>query len=326
MKPTEAVELLKAYISAQVPAFLWGAPGIGKSSVVQSLAEDMGYELIDLRLSQMEPVDLLGLPNINNNRTTWSTPSIFPTEGKGILFLDEANGASREVLSASYQLVLDRSLGEYHLPDDWVILLAGNREQDQGVTTRLPAPLCNRMAHIDFDLNLDDWTKWAVGEGDINQKIISFIRYKPDALHSFTIDHKAWPSPRTWEKVNDALKFASKKIEFNIVSSLVGPGTAAEYTAFVNYYNDLPSIDEILKKPTKVKIPTEPAALYALSGMLGQHIKEKNVVDLMKCLKRLPVEFQVPAVRDAVQRDSEIVDTDTIAQWIDDNSKVFLCD
>lgn len=325
MKPSETVDLLKAYIPAKVPVFLWGAAGIGKSSVIGQLATELDMELIDLRLSQMEPVDLLGLPNINDNRTTWSTPSIFPTKGKGILFLDEANGASREVLSASYQLVLDRALGEYKLPDDWVIMLAGNREEDQGCTTRMPAPLCNRMAHIDFELNLDDWVKWAV-TADINQQIISFIRFKPDALHCFSLDQRAWPSPRTWEKVNDALKFASKKISFNIVASLVGPGAAAEYTAFVNYYNNLPSIEQILKSPTKVKVPSEPAALYALSGMLGQHLKEKNVVDLMKYLKRLPVEFQVPTIRDAVHRDSEIVETDSITQWIDDNSKVFLCD
>lgn len=323
MKPSDVVEIMKVHIQAKTPVFLWGAPGVGKSSIVARLAKDLGMELIDLRLSQMEPVDLLGLPTIENGRTNWAVPSVFPDSGKGILFLDEANAAPREILAAAYQLVLDRQIGQYHVPEDWVICLAGNRAEDHAIVTQMPAPLNNRMAHIDFDLNSDDWFKWAVQSG-IRPEIVSFLRFRPATLHDFSPDHKAWPSPRTWEKVNEALKFSPRNLEHEIVKSLVGEGAAAEYISFVRFYQDLPTMDAIIKNPKRTKVPTEPASRFALAGMLGHNMKASNLDKVMLYLKRLPKEFQVPAIQSAVQRDDTLTYSAEILDWIDNNSEIFV--
>lgn len=325
MKPSEAVKLLKIHIQANIATFLWGKPGIGKSSVVAQLAKELGIGLIDIRLSQMEPVDLLGLPTIIDQKTHWSTPAIYPTEGAGILFLDEANAAPREVLAAAYQLVLDRQLGTYHVPENWVIVLAGNRTEDHAIVTTMPAPLNNRMAHIDFDMEFEDWSTWAI-KNDVRTEIVSFLRFKQDMLHDFNADKKAWPSPRSWCMVDESLKHATRDMEYEVVRSLVGEGAAAEFMTFTKLYRDLPSIQDIVKKPKATKIPKDPAGKFAISGMIGANMNHKNIAPVMDYLQRLPTEFVIPTLRQASLKDDTIVDEPLVSKWITANNSVFICD
>lgn len=154
-------EFLSCTAGQHTPVMLWGPPGVGKSQIIAGIAERHGAPLIDLRLSQMEPTDLRGIPFRKGDNVEWSVPAMLPDAERhgpaGILFLDEINAAPPTVSAAAYQLILDRRLGEYAIPEGWAIFAAGNRQGDRGVTYAMPAPLANRFTHYDMEANLDDW-------------------------------------------------------------------------------------------------------------------------------------------------------------------------
>src|SRR5271157_4947272 len=167
MKPSEIASSLQLLTRTRKPAFLWGAPGVGKSQVVAQVAATLGVRLIDIRAVLLDPVDLRGLPTVEHGKAAWATPAFLPEDGAGILFLDELNAAPPLVQAACYQLVLDRALGDYRLPDGWTVFAAGNREGDRAVTSRMSSALANRFIHLPFETDLDDWSRWAMGPGGL---------------------------------------------------------------------------------------------------------------------------------------------------------------
>ena len=208
MKPSHVEDSLKLLIKCQQPVFLWGPPGVGKSQVVRQVTRDLDLACTDVRAVLLDPVDLRGLPHINgDNRAQWATPDFLPQDGKGVLFLDELNAAPPLVQAACYQLVLDRKIGEYTLPETWAVIAAGNRESDRAVTHRMPSALANRFVHIEFEADMEDWAAWALNHG-IQSEIIGFLRFRPALLHQFDgrADEKAFPSPRAWEFVSKILE------------------------------------------------------------------------------------------------------------------------
>ena len=183
-----SLELNSAEQGSHTPTMLWGAPGIGKSQLISQVAKQHGVPLIDIRLSQMEPSDLRGIPFRKGERVEWAVPQMLPNAKehgeKGILFLDEITTAPPSVSAAAYQLILDRKLGDYRVPEGWCIFAAGNRQGDRGVSYVMPAPLANRFSHFEFSLNLDDWVAWAF-QNNIDERLIAFLRFRPDLLFKF---------------------------------------------------------------------------------------------------------------------------------------------
>ena len=170
MRPAHLLTVIeKEYASTReghhTPVMLWGPPGVGKSQMVAQVAERHNAPLIDIRLSQMEPSDLRGIPFRSEDEVVWAVPAMLPSVKRhgeeGILFLDEITSAPPSVSAAAYQLILDRKLGEYEVPDGWAIIAAGNRQGDRGVTYSMPAPLANRFSHYEVEVNMDDWVAWA---------------------------------------------------------------------------------------------------------------------------------------------------------------------
>jgi len=161
MKPSKLYQALHALIGERVPLHIWGACGVGKSQIVHQVADDLDYDFLDVRAVQLDPVDLRGLPRISADQTEWVPPKFLPTSGKGILFLDELTSAPQMTQAGCYQLVLDRRLGEYRLPDDWVVIAAGNQASERGVHFSMPRPWRNRFVHLELEADLDDWCKWA---------------------------------------------------------------------------------------------------------------------------------------------------------------------
>ena len=199
MKASAITEALKSLIAAKRPVFLWGPPGVGKSSIVGQVAAAKNLCLKDLRALLLDPVDIRGLPHLaSDGRATWAIPDFLPSDGAGLLFLDELNAAPSMVQAAFYQLILDRKLGEYTLPDDWVIVAAGNRDSDRATTSRMPSPLRNRFVHLTFEVDTEDWSNWAISN-KIRPEVIAFIRFRPELLNQFDKDAFAFPTPRTWE-------------------------------------------------------------------------------------------------------------------------------
>ncbi len=237
-----------------MPAMLWGPPGVGKSQIIAQVAARHGVPLIDIRLSQMDPTDLRGIPFRNGELVEWSVPAMLPSARRhgerGILFLDEITSAPPTVSAAAYQLILDRRLGEYVIPDGWAIFAAGNRQGDRGVTYAMPAPLANRFTHYEVEANLEDWISWAHGAG-IDERVIAFLRFRPDLIFDFNPAHNpvAFPSPRSWEYAHRALrKFGeAPALLQDALQACVGPMAGTELKAFLDNMSGLPDIDEILR-------------------------------------------------------------------------------
>jgi MoxR-like ATPase len=321
MKPSKLYEALHALIGERVPLHIWGACGVGKSQIVSQVANDLEYDFLDLRAVQLDPVDLRGLPRIAANLTEWVPPKFLPTTGKGILFLDELTSAPQMTQAGCYQLVLDRQLGDYMLPDDWVVIAAGNPASERGVHFAMPRPLRNRFVHLDLEPDLDDWCKWAV-KAHVRPEIIAFLRFKPELLHTAdaTSDANAWPTPRSWEMASQVLCGIARRwktqllsgtgeFEAQLLDGTVGPAAASELVAFLRLFRQLPSIDEILLSPATAPVPGEPSAQIAIATALGRVLTDSSVGRGIAYLDRMPTEMRVMAMRDAASRDTAITHT-----------------
>lgn len=319
MKPSSVRSTLKHLIAVKRPPFLWGPPGVGKSDVVRQVAEDLKLELRDVRLSLLDPIDLKGFPTIDTakKQMKWLAADFLPTKGKGILFLDELNAAPQSVQAAAYQLILNRKIGEYELPDGWAVIAAGNRASDRSVVHAMPAALANRFIHLDFDVSTEDWSHWAM-DNDVHLDVRAFIRFRPNLLHSFdpNTNPRAFPTPRSWAFVNDIYKSnLSKDEEFELIKGTVGEGAAAEFSGFVNQIRDLPTVDQILLDPDGTKLPSNPSAQYAICTALDSKATTGNIARIMKYVERMPVEFQTVFVRSAIRRDSKLTGTKSYIDW-----------
>lgn len=277
-------EFAHALTGQHTPVMLWGPPGVGKSQIIAEIAARHGVELIDIRLSQMEPTDLRGIPFRDANLVQWSVPAMLPDAARhgerGILFLDEITSAPPTVAAAAYQLILDRRLGEYKVPPGWVIFAAGNRHGDRGVSFTMPSPLANRFTHYEVEAHLDDWVMWAHAK-DMDERLIAFLRFRPDLLYDFNPAHNpvAFPSPRSWEYAHRALQkfYDTPDLLAESLQACVGPSAGIEFKAFIDNMDQLPDIDGILNGE-KSGVPNAIDLQYGVAAALvrrAMHAKDK---------------------------------------------------
>lgn len=268
------------------PVMLWGPPGVGKSQIVAQVARKNRVDVIDVRLSQMEPSDLRGIPFRVGEVVEWAVPAMLPDaqrHGKrGILFLDEITSAAPSVSAAAYQLILDRRLGQYCVPDGWAIFAAGNRQGDRGITYTMPAPLANRFSHFEVDINLDDWVAWAYAN-QVDERIIAFLRFRPDLLFDFDPAHNpvAFPSPRSWEFAHRALKKFLRRPDLltGALQACVGPAAGIELNAFISSLDQIPDLEAIIRGED-VTAPEEIDLQYALAtALVGRAIRAAKTKD-----------------------------------------------
>jgi MoxR-like ATPase len=170
MAPSDLARALEALVPARRPAYVWGSPGVGKSSVVRQAADALGLDLVDLRVTLLDPVDLRGRPRLADDSCVWVPPAFLPRGGAGVLFLDELAQAPPLVQAACLQLTLDRRLGEYALPDGWSVVAAGNRAEDRAGGHRPITPLLNRFVHLDLEVDAEEWQRWAATAGGAAQR------------------------------------------------------------------------------------------------------------------------------------------------------------
>ena len=327
MNASDISKALASLIPIGQPVFIWGPPGVGKSQVVAQTSRDLHLELIDIRALLLDPVDLRGLPKISpDGSSQWCAPAFLPRTGSGVLFLDELNAAPPLVQAACYQLVLDRRLGEYELPAGWSVVAAGNREQDRSVSHRMPSALANRFVHLDFDVDTDRWLSWA-SQNNLATEVIAFIRFRPALLHQFDPerDARAFPSPRSWEFVSRLVAAAPETgILKEMVAGAVGAGAGAEFCGFLEICRHLPSVDDILANPEGLAVPEDPAVMFAMCEMAGAAMNEDNADRILTWAARLPVEFSVLLIREAVRRDAGVVNTPAFTRWASLNADVLV--
>lgn len=236
---------------------IWGPPGIGKSSIVQQLAKDQQLGFVDLRLSQLAPTDLRGLPVAEAGLSKWYPPEFLPQDGCGILFLDELNMAPPALQGVAQQLILDRQIGAYHLPDGWFVWAAGNRKEDRAAVFDMPSALANRFLHLQVEPEFDSFKAYAL-ETNIHEQILAFLSFRATLLHKLDPQQPAWPSPRTWMMASDLHQAGLD------IASAVGQGAAAEFGAYVALYDSLPKLERILAgEGDRIPFPSEPSVRYA---------------------------------------------------------------
>lgn len=330
MKPSQILPALKHLVAIKRPVFLWGPPGIYKSDVVAQLAASLKFELKDVRLSLLDPVDLKGFPTPGKvgtkNVMSWLPPDFLPTKGKGILFLDEMNSAAAAVQAAAYQLILNRKIGDYELPEGWAIVCAGNRAGDRSVVHAMPAALANRFVHIDCDVDVDDWIDWAIKNG-ISDATRGYIRYRPGNLCVSKIEPgmRAFPTPRTWAFADQIIgSKLTPDVELELLKGTVGEGVAAEYMGFLREAANLPDIDRIMIDPDGVKVPDSPSTCHALISALEARVNNKNVDRFLKYVKRMSKEFEVVFMTAAIRHDDDITSTKCFIDWSRENRSILV--
>lgn len=322
---TDLYSYLDTLIGADLPVFIHGSPGIGKSYIVAEVAKKHDLELVDVRLSQMDPVDLRGVPAIRNEQTVWMPPVFFPKdpESSGILFLDELNSAPPSVQAAIYQLVLNRKMGEYALPEGWRIICAGNRISDRGVVFRLPTPLANRMVHLHVEARFDDFKLFAIREG-LHSFVIGFLGFRPDLLTSEPVSeddsNPAFATPRSYHMLSNVLKHSSDPAKIApVVYGLIGYGAGIEFLSYVKVYEKLPDVSAIYRGIYPDIDKSEPALLYALVSAMVELYSggEEAAKHLFGFSEKLPTEFGVMLIKDAIIKDATIADAEPFGAWIE---------
>jgi hypothetical protein len=319
----ELYKQLQTLIACDMPVFIHGSPGIGKSYIVNDIAQKNALQIIDVRLSQLDAVDLRGIPAISNEQTKWMPPVFLPTDeaSEGILFLDELNSAPLSVQAAIYQLVLDRKIGEYTLPKGWRIVCAGNKIDDKGIVFKLPSPLINRMVHIVLEPKYEDFKVWAIGK-DVHPFVIGFLGFRPDLLSSevpaSTETNPAFCTPRAWEMLSKILTATADVGKIHpIIYGTVGYGAGIEFVSFIKVYKRLPDVEAILQGSCDI-VPEEPSALYALcAAIIEKYAGGDQASFIMAYSKRLPVEFCVMLIKDLIVKDESIAELEAFDAWLE---------
>ncbi|WP_310412293.1 MoxR family ATPase [Chamaesiphon sp. OTE_8_metabat_110] len=270
-------EDLKTYLdriitnNLKISTMIWGAPGIGKSSIVAQIAVNHQLEFIDIRLSQLAPTDLRGLPVAENGVSKWFPPEFLPQQGRGILFLDEINMAPPAMQGMAQQLILDRRVGSYLVPEGWFVWAAGNRKEDRAGVFDMPAPLANRFLHLQVEPDFESFKAYALGHS-VHEQIIAFLSFRPSLLHKIDPHQPAWCSPRSWMMASN-LHYSGLDL-----APAIGLAANAEFQAFLLTYQMLPDLASILAgKGRHISFPTEPSARYATT--IGLTIQATADVD-----------------------------------------------
>ena len=327
VKISQAVRMITAAIKARVVPMLLGSPGTGKSQIIYQIAEAYNLKVIDIRLSQCDPTDLAGFPEVKDGKADYAPMAHFPIEGDPLppgysgwlLFLDEATSAPPAIQAASYKLVLDRMIGTHKLHKNVAMVLAGNLETDGAIVHSMSTALQSRLLHLELVVDQKEWLAWA----DVNLKshrIADFIKFKPGLLYTFSADHtdRTYACPRTWE-FTDRLLGVLDEDSPDMLPTLAGTiseGVAREFIAFCKVYADLLKPHEIAANPEGVTVPREPSIIWALTGSLSHNMNEDNATQLMKFVTRLPDEFQVVTVREVTRKHKTLNKHPAIAKWV----------
>lgn len=342
--------IVEAYPSRQ-PLMTWGPPGGGKSDAYKEAARILNemmkageldkqegtrqnkeflakqeFGFIDLRLGLLDPVDLRGLPYPDPKTKTvqWFTPGFLPTTGRGLLLLDEFVEATHSMQGCASQLVLNRRLGDYKLPDGWMVGAAGNEMSHRASSKGMPKQMENRFVHLTAEVDVNSWLQWAVNK-KLDMRVIAFIKFRSALLHVFDPQDKghAFASPRSWEFVSNMLtkSKANKGTLLALLQGAVGVGPGGEFAAFVDTFAELAGlVDNILLNPKMANLPENPGVLFVLSSTLAERATKDNLPTMVKYFDRLSdtghPEYAVSAMKAISAKDKgALCSTRTFCEW-----------
>ena len=340
---TDAEKLACLYFKCGLVPMVVSEPGVGKSSMFANIADKFELLLIDIRLSQCDTVDLNGFPDINTQQgiAKYIPFDMFPTEDTELpinpktgrpyrgflLFLDELTHAEIPVQKAAYKLILDKMVGMKKLHKSCSMAAAGNLITDNSFVEPMTPTTQSRLVHIQLKVDAKSWLKWAVDEGDIDHRILSYINYKEDNLMAYDPMHTdmTFACPRTWEFASRVLKHIPEVTRKDkiAIAGCIGVGIASDFVAFCQIYEDLITVDDIAANPSGVRVPDQPAILYALTGTIAHKMDTTNVDALMLFLSRIKGEFQMITMKSVVKRKPELMSNPAVQAWCARFNSVF---
>lgn len=329
-------ELVRYYIDKKIPVYVVGPPGVGKSEMMAQIAKEKGIGFIDVRLAQLDPVDLRGLPTVTMTEvdgkkyaeTTWARPDFWPVEerdgSEGIILFDELGDCGKAMQSAAYQIILDGRAGPHIIPKGWYRAGAGNDQKHRAGAQPMSSALANRFAHIELDADLECFREHANKIG-VSPLILGFLKFRPNLLHQMPEGAlRAFPTPRAWVKASLVCD-APRDIRLKLVAGCVGEGAAGEFEAFMRSI-DLPELDEVCANPKKCRMPEAPAHKYAMSAMLAQGATKANFDKIMQYIQRSDFgrDFEICTVLDASKRDATLTETKAFTEFANRNQDLTL--
>lgn len=335
VKLSQAQSMITKCIRTGLVPMLIGSPGCGKSQIVYAIAETYNLKVIDLRLKQCDPTDLLGFPNILGKKAGYVPMETFPIEGDSIpdgysgwlLFLDEFNSASVSVQAAAYKIILDRAVGQHKLHKNVAIVCAGNLETDNAIVETMSTAMQSRLVHLEVMVDVQEWITWATKAG-IDPKITSFVDFMPGKLFSFKPDHtdKTYACPRTWEFANRLLKLddTTDPDMLPLLTGTLSEGIAREFLGFCKIHANLPKMTEIVTNPEGIPLSDEKSVLFALTGSIAHNVTPENLKPMMKFIARLPIEFQIICLRQSIQRNPVLLTQPALQEWISKSAVALL--
>ena len=327
--------------------FLWGPPGIGKSDGVRELANELEkstgktVHVTDVRLLLFSPVDLRGVPIADEHRqfTNWLKPRLFEmdpsTDVINLLFLDELSAAPQSVQAAAYQITLDRRVGEHALPDNCIVIAAGNRTTDQSVSYKMPKALCNRLMHDVIESDFISWKHWAL-QNNVDRRIIGFLSFDNSRLCSEPESSDlAYTTPRSWVFVSSILS-AACPVGGNVceahqlISACVGIDAALDFESWCQIYDALPAIDDIFHGICN-SYPKKQDQLYALATSLasaiasrGSQIRQEHLENACTYASKFPSDFAMAFFKDLNALDSislKLMKCHSLHDWLSHNKQ-----
>lgn len=316
----EAAILLRILTDAGDPVMIWGPPGVGKSEITHQMGKETSRTVIEFRTNIREPVDVRGIPVPceKTGTTRWFVPDELPQverDGEfGILFIDEINTGSPQMMAVMFGLILDRRVGEYVLPKGWAIVAAGNRVSDRASAQRMPTALRNRFAHLFVVADVAAWCTWANANG-VAPEVVAFIRLRRECLHIMPKgDENAFPTPRSLTRAAKYVN-APRAHRLRLFAAHIGDAVAAELDGFIDLYHSIGSLEDIIKDPANAKVPTEPSIRYAVCTGLARLATKQTMPAIIKYAERLPREPQILVVHDATTRDEALKNTAAYGKW-----------
>ena len=323
LRPSELAATLALLVEARQPCMVWGPPGAAKSQVAQQVAAAANREYVDVRALLIDPVDLRGIPwRDEAGHTRWAPPAFLPPTGDAgrfLINLEELPSALPMVQAALYQLVLDRKVGEYTLPEGASLIACGNRETDRGVVHRMPTPLASRFVHLEIRVDAADWCAWGAANG-IAPEVLFFIQLRPELLHNFDPQSKdrAFACPRTWQFASNIVQRRSgldAGVERALFRGAVGEAAAVEFAAFLNVWRELPHPRAVIDDPEGADIPENASALIALCGSLYRLASDVNLDAIVTYATRLRREVGEFLVGSCIRREPALQRSPAFIRW-----------
>jgi len=333
LSPSSIKAALKHLLAAREVPMIWGPPGVGKSDLVAEIGRESNRKVIDIRLALWEPTDVRGIPYFDPETKTmkWASPSELPhgENDNPIILFDELVSAAPSVQVGAYQITLNRRIGEYVLPKGADMICAGNRENDRGVTYKMPMPLANRLIHLTMKTDFNDWFQWAVNN-NIHNDIVSFLSWSKKDLFDFDPKSSsvAFATPRSWAKASNILKNsenASESLLTALIGGAIGDGVAISFMTHRKLSSKLPKAEDILSgKLTKFKYNKDISVLYALNinccNELRERVGQKDWIKQVDnfyrfVLDNFPQEMIVMAVRLSLKNYSLPIDPEKLSTY-----------